>query len=116
MKRRNHGNMNTATATIDVPRIGSSTLRVRRYRRRRERVRLVSIEVPEDVIEQAVARGLLSPEQRTEAMPVVQAYFAAQLSDAAIKWLIDGGVIKSEQRTDFAAILHRISYWLERAG
>ncbi len=105
------------TESIDEPRIGSSTLRVRRHREcRRERMRLVTIEVPEGVIEESMARGLLSPEKRTEATAVVQAYFASQLSDAAAKWLLDGEVITPEQRSDAGAILRRISYWLERAG
>ena len=69
--------------------VSASTLRVRRHReRRRKRHCLFTVEVPEPVIEQAIARGLLKPEDRAEAWPVIQACYAAQLSDAALDWLI----------------------------
>jgi hypothetical protein len=49
-----------------------STLRVRRYReRRREHLRLLTVEVPEPVIEDAIARGLLKPEESTQAWAVI---------------------------------------------
>ena len=44
--------------------------------------------------------GLLGAQQRSDAKAVVQAHYASQLSDAAAKWLLDGGVITPEQRTD----------------
>jgi hypothetical protein len=51
--------MNTATESIDEPRISASTLRVRRHRmRRREGLRLLTVEIPEPVIEATIARGL----------------------------------------------------------
>ena len=41
-----------------------STLRVRRYReRRREGMRLLTVEMPEFAIQAAIARGLLKPEE-----------------------------------------------------
>ena len=50
--------------------VNASTSRVRRHRhRRREGMRLFTVEVPEPSIEAAVARGLLKPEDRTEAGP-----------------------------------------------
>ena len=94
--------MNTAEAAIEPP-VNPSTLRVRRHReRRRERVRLFSVEVPERLIEEAVGRGLLRPEDRTEPWPVLQALYAAQLSDKAVDWLTSAGVITREQRGDAA--------------
>ncbi len=109
--------MTAASANAAEPRLSLSTLRVRRHReRRREGVRLVTVEVPEPAIEAAVARGLLKPEDRAEAWPVIQGAYAAQLSDKALNWLTRNGVITEEQRTDTAAILRSISAWLERAA
>jgi hypothetical protein len=39
-----------------------------------------------------------------------------QCSDRALNWLTDNAVITTEQRTNAAAILRRISDWLERAA
>ena len=39
-----------------------------------------------------------------------------QLSDRALNWLTDNAVITTEQRTNAAAILRRISDWLEQAA
>ncbi len=50
-----------------------------------------------------------------EPWAVIQACYAAQLSDATLNWLIDSGVITAEQRADAVAILRSISNWLERA-
>jgi hypothetical protein len=62
--------------------VSPSTLRVRRHREcRRKRLRLFTLEVPEDLIDQALARDLLKPEDRTDWWPVIQACYAAQLSD-----------------------------------
>jgi hypothetical protein len=79
-------------------------------------VRLLTVELPGHLIEEAVGRGLLRPEDRTEPWPVLQALYAAQLSDKALDWLTSAGVITREQRSDTAAILRGISDWLERAG
>ena len=82
-----------------------STLRVRRYReRRREHLRLLTVEIPEPVIEDAIARGLLKP---TESAPwaIIESVYAAQLSDKALKWLADNAVIITESR---AQILTKI--------
>jgi hypothetical protein len=93
------------------------TLRVRRHReRRREGLRLFSVPVPETVIENAIARGLVAAEDRAKPWPVIQACYDAQLSDAALDWLVNGGVIAHEQRGDVGAILRSISKWLERAN
>jgi hypothetical protein len=107
--------MNTATESIDEPRV-SNALRVRRHRmRRREGLRLLSIEIPEPTIEDAIARGLLKPEDCAQSSSVIRSAFAAQLSDTALNWLTSNAVITSEQRTDAVAILRRISDWLEGA-
>lgn len=108
------------TAAIESPgehrAVSPSTLRVRLHRkRRRERVHVLKVEFPEQFIDEAIARDLLKPENRAEAWPVIQACYAAQLSDAALDWLISGGVITREQRGDTVTILRRISHWLERA-
>jgi hypothetical protein len=79
-------------------------------------LRLFTLEVPEDLIDQALARDLLKPEDRTDWWPVIQACYAAQLSDVALDWLTNGGVIRREQRGDAVAILHSSSNWLEHAG
>ena len=105
--------MNTATESIDEPRISVSTLRVRRHReRRREGLRLLTLEMPVPAIETAIARGFLKPEETTQAWSVIQSVYAAQLSDRALNWLTDNAVITPVQRTNAAAILHRISDWL----
>jgi hypothetical protein len=90
---------------------------VRRHRqRRREGLRLFTLEMPEPAIETAVARGLLKPEETTQAWSVIQSVYAAQFSDRALNCLTDNAVITTEQRTNAAAILRRISDWLERAA
>ena len=72
--------------------------------------------MPEPAIETAVARGFLKPEETTQAWSAIQSVYAAQLSDRALDWLIDNAVITTEQRTNAAAILRRISDWLEQAA
>jgi hypothetical protein len=79
-------------------------------------LRLFAVEMPEPTIEDAIARGLLKPEDRTQPWSVIRSAFAAQLSDAALNWLTDHAVITTEQRTDGVAILQGISNWLERAA
>jgi hypothetical protein len=92
-------------------------LRVQRHRkRRRENLRLFTIEMPEATIENAIARGLLKPEDRAKSWPVLQACYATQLADGVMDWLINSGVITHEQRGDAASILRAISNWLRRAG
>jgi hypothetical protein len=94
-----------------------NTLRVRRHRqRRREGLRLLTVEIPEPVIEAAIARGLLKPEDCAQSSSVIRSAFAAQLSDTALNWLTSNAVITSEQRADAVAILQRISEWLEGAA
>src|SRR4029077_16554926 len=94
-----------------------STLRVRRYReRRREGLRLLTLEMPETAIEAAIIRGLLKPEDSTKAWSGIDRVYRTQLSDSALNWLTDNAVITTEQRTNAAAILRRISDWLERAA
>jgi hypothetical protein len=46
---------------------------------------------------------------------VIQSVYAAQLSDRALNWLTDNAVITTEQRANAAAILGRMSDWLEQA-
>jgi hypothetical protein len=94
-----------------------STLRVRRHRERRSHgLRLLTVTVPETVIEAAVARGLLASEERAEPWAVIQGCYASQLSDAALDRLVNDGVITHEQRGDAAAILRSISRWLEHSA
>jgi hypothetical protein len=94
-----------------------STLRVRRHRERRSHgLRLLTVTVPETVIEAAVARGLLASEERAEPWSVIQGCYASQLSDAALDRLVNGGVITHEQRGDAGAILRNISKWLEHSA
>src|SRR6516162_8518120 len=94
-----------------------STLRVRLHRdRRRERLRLLTLEMPERAIDAAIARGFLKPEDSTQAWSVIQSVYATQLSERALNWLTDNAVITTEQRTNPAAILRCISEWLEGAA
>jgi hypothetical protein len=76
-------------------------------------MRVFTVEVPEPVIDHAIVRGLLRQEDRAEPWPVIQAWFAAFLSDTVLNWLIDNGVITREQRGDAGAILCGIRAWLE---
>src|SRR5262252_8647013 len=101
----------------DTRPIRPSTLRVRRHReRRREHLRLLTVEIPEFTIEDAIARGLLKPEHCTNDDLVVRVAFASQLSDTALDWLINHAVITREQCADAVAILQRINAWLEGAA
>ena len=67
------------------------------------------------MIQNAIDCGMLKSERSAEPWAVIQACYAAQLSEAATNWLIKGGVITREQRADAVAILRSISIWLERA-
>src|SRR5215467_7924036 len=93
-----------------------STLRVRRHReRRRGHLRLLTVEIPESVIENAIARGLLKPEESAPWV-IIESAYAAQLSDKAPKWLTDHAVIVTEQRSNAVEIFRCISDWLEAAA
>jgi hypothetical protein len=92
------------------------TLRVRLHReRRREGLRLLTLEIPVSAVDAAIARGFLKPEDSTQAWSVIESVYAAQLSERALNWLTDNGVITTEQRTNTVAILRCISDWLEGA-
>jgi len=94
-----------------------STPRVRLHReRRREGLRLLTLEMPESAINAAIARGFLKPEDSTRAWSVIQSVYAAQLSERALDWLTDNAVITTEQRNNPAAILRCISNWVEQAA
>jgi len=67
------------------------------------------------MIQSAMARRTLELEDSAKPWAVIQACYAAQLSEAATSCLINGGVITREQRADAVAILRSISDWLERA-
>ena len=100
----------------NLPPANSSTLRVRRHRkRRRAGMWLITLEMPTAVIEGAIARGLLKRDASTEPWALIQGVYSSQLSDAALDWLVNGGVIAREQRGDAGAIFRSISKWLERA-
>jgi hypothetical protein len=47
-------------------------------------LRLLTVEIPEPVIEAAIARGLLKPEDCAQSSSVMRSAFAAQLSDTAL--------------------------------
>jgi hypothetical protein len=97
--------------------VSPSTLRVRRHRkRRRAGMCLITVEMPNAVIEGAITRGLLKRDVSTEPWAVIQGAYSSQLSDTAIDWLVNSGVITHEQRGDAGAILRSISKWLEQAG
>jgi hypothetical protein len=92
------------TTIAAEPRVSASALRVRRHReRRRANLHLFTVVVPETNIQNAISRHLLRVEHRAKALPAIQGYYAAQLSNAALDWLINGGVITREQRGDAAA-------------
>jgi hypothetical protein len=82
---------------------------VRRHReRRREGLRLLTLEMPETAIEAAIARGFLKPEDSTQGWSVIESVYATQLSERALDWLTDNAVITAEQRTNPVAILRCI--------
>jgi hypothetical protein len=94
-----------------------STLRVRLHReRRRERLRLLTLEMPESAIHAAIAWGFLKPEGTTQAWSVIESVYATQLSERALNWLMDNAVITTEECTNAAAILRNIGGWLKRAA
>jgi hypothetical protein len=105
----------TEVGNVTEPRLTRpSTQRVRRYReRRREGLGLLTLEMPETVIEVAIARGFLKPEDSNLAWSVIDSVYRTQLSDTALDWLTDNAVITPEQRTNAAAILRCISNWVE---
>ena len=78
--------MTAGDENVAKPRpVGPSTLRVRRHReRRRERLRLLTLEMPETAIDAAVARDFLKPEDSTQAWSVIESVYATQLSDRAL--------------------------------
>ena len=108
----------TEVGNVTEPRLTRpSTQRVRRYReRRREGLRLLTLEIPKSAIDAAVARDFLKPEDSTQAWSVIESVYATQLSDKALNWLTDNAVITTEQRTNVAAILRCISNWVEQAA
>ena len=108
----------TTVENVAEPRpMRPGTLRVQRHRmRRREGFRVFTVEVREVHIEHAIARGLLKPEDRAEPWTVIQACYACLLSDKALDWLVNRGVIRQEQRGDAGSILRAIGSWLGRAG
>ena len=105
-----------AIENVAESRICASTQRVQRHReRRRQGMCLITIEMPNAVIEGAIARGLLKREASTEPWSLIECAYASQLSDAAINWLVNNGVIARDQAGDAAVILRAISKWLESA-
>ena len=110
--------MTAGDENVTEPRpLRPSTQRVRLHReRRRERLRLLTLEMPETAIDAAIARGFLKPEETTQAWSVIEGVYATQLSDRALNWLTDNAVITTEQRTNAAAILRCISNWVEQAA
>ena len=96
--------MNAATAPALPSPANNSALRMRRQRRR-DGVRLVAVEVPEGLVREAIARGLLEPEERSKPWTLIQACYASVLSDATLDWLTRNEMITSDQRTDTVAIL-----------
>jgi hypothetical protein len=81
-------------STICCFTITSSTLRVRRYReRRREGLRLLTLEMPEPAIETAIARGFLKPEETTQAYTVTFTAWALPQPDG--NGVISGGKLQT---------------------
>jgi hypothetical protein len=108
--------MTTAIENVPEHSICASTERVRLHReRRRNGLRLMTVAMPEANTEHAITRGLLKPEDRTKPWPVIQACYASLLSEKAMQWLVRNGVINRNERGDTAAILRRISNWLDQA-
>jgi hypothetical protein len=69
-----------STENSAKPSINPITLRVRRYReRRREKLRLITIPIPEPVIDNAIARGLLKPADRPQQWALIEGCYAVQL-------------------------------------
>jgi hypothetical protein len=59
------------------PRVKGSTLPARRHRQRsRERPRLPTVELPNEVIHVAITRGLLKAAQRADAGAAIQDWYA----------------------------------------
>jgi hypothetical protein len=73
-------------------------------------VRLFTVELPGHFIDAAIARGLLDAEQGTDPWAVIQACYAALLSDATLDWLARNAVVTSSHA---AAIQRGINDWLE---
>src|SRR6516165_7702159 len=91
--------MTVGDESVTKSRPVGNTLRVRRHReRRREGLRLLTLEMPETAIDVAIARGFLKPEDSTQAWSVIEGVYANQLSDRALNWLTDNAVITPEQR------------------
>ncbi len=71
--------MTAAIENIAEAGICASTERVRPHRqRRRNRLRLMSVAMPEASIDQAITRGLLKPEDRSRPWSVIQASIVAK--------------------------------------
>jgi hypothetical protein len=110
--------MRAGDENVTEPRpLRPSTLRVRLHReRRRDGLRLLTLEMPESAINAAIARGFLKPEDSNLAWSVIDSVYRTQLSDTALDWLTNNAVITTEQRTNVAAILRCIGNWVEQAA
>ncbi len=64
------------------------------------------------VIKEASARGLLAPEECAKPWIVIQACYAAQLSDAALDWLIRKEILTRASR----AVMQELSSALSALG
>ena len=93
----------------------ASLVRLHRERRR-ERLRLLTLEIPVSAVDAAIARGFIKHEDSNLAWSVIDSVYRTQLSDTALDWLTDNAVITTEQRTNVAAILRCISNWVEQAA
>ena len=87
-----YGTRNGVTPTMGIAAttaepVSASTLRVRRHRqRRRDGVRLFTVEVPERLIEQAITRGLLKQEDRAKPWPHCDRCGARSPSRSRLSW------------------------------
>jgi hypothetical protein len=70
----------------------------------------LTVTVPESAIAAAVERGLLESEDHVEPWTVIQGCYPALLSDLALDWLIDGGVIKHVPAHRFATRPNPMGY------
>jgi hypothetical protein len=88
--------------------------RQQRWRhRQRNRLRWLSVTVPEYSITEAIHRNILLPDE-ADTNTVMDASYAAEVSDRAIKYLISVGTLAPEQRVSGRQILREVSKSIEQ--
>jgi hypothetical protein len=71
------------------------------------------VTVPEYYITDAISRNILLPNE-TDTNTVLDASYAAEVSDRAIKYLISVGTLAPEQRVSGRQILREVSKSIEQ--